>query len=320
MYKNLKFLQDLTELHGQGLTTKQISMKLGVHTCTVSRNLKKMNLTAHTTVNFWTLDQCKSAASKCKTRSEFAERFHLQYSKARKMRWLDEICSHMDVKKHKWTFEECELAARKCSTRNEFCLKYNREYVCAVKRGWLDQLCKHMLVMRRQWTKQLCHELAKQYNIRNEFRKYHRNAYAFAYKRGWLDEICEHMGRRKVWGFSSKYFIECCNRNNNGKGILYLIKCTGNGESFYKFGITSLSVEERYGPVEAPRNAEMPYSYEIVWQIEGDAKIIYETESTLNNLSNPYRYHPVLWKSKSRETFKCHGNCKILQKPALDSF
>ncbi len=69
----------------------------------------------------------------------------------------------------------------------------------------------------------------------------------------------------------------------------YILKCFNNNEIFYKIGITSLTVKERYS-----RKASMPYTYEIVKIIEDKADIIWDLESNLktNLISN---YQPQIY-------------------------
>ena len=69
----------------------------------------------------------------------------------------------------------------------------------------------------------------------------------------------------------------------------YILKCFNNDEIFYKIGITSLSVKERYS-----RKISMPYSYEIVRIIQDKADIIWDLECNLktNLISN---YQPQIY-------------------------
>lgn len=41
-------------------------------------------------------EECQSKAKKCKSRIIFGERFPSHYNRARKQKWLEEICSHME--------------------------------------------------------------------------------------------------------------------------------------------------------------------------------------------------------------------------------
>jgi hypothetical protein len=45
--------------------------------------------------NSWTKEECHEKALLCNSRSEFESKYMAYYSKSRKEKWLDEICSHM---------------------------------------------------------------------------------------------------------------------------------------------------------------------------------------------------------------------------------
>jgi hypothetical protein len=101
--------------------------------------------------NYWTKDRCHEEALKYKTRREFQTNSKVAYSKARKMGWLDDICSHM-VLIHKppgyWIKERIIEAASECSTRTEFYVKYSTASTIARNMGWIDEICAHMEVLR----------------------------------------------------------------------------------------------------------------------------------------------------------------------------
>lgn len=101
--------------------------------------------------NYWTKDRCHEEALKYKTRKEFQTNSKAAYSKARKMGWLDDICSHM-LLIHKppgyWIKERIIEAASECSTRTEFYVKYSAAAAIARNMGWIDEVCAHMEVLR----------------------------------------------------------------------------------------------------------------------------------------------------------------------------
>lgn len=74
-------------------------------------------------------------------------------------------------------------------------------------------------------------------------------------------------------GFNLTYFKEKCIKNNNGLGIFYLLKCYKEEEIFYKYGVTSRSVEERYR-----YKKDLPYDYTIEYTIEDTPEVIFELE------------------------------------------
>jgi hypothetical protein len=47
--------------------------------------------------NYWTYNKCKDEALKYKSRTEFSKKCYGAYNKARKNKWLDNVCSHMNL-------------------------------------------------------------------------------------------------------------------------------------------------------------------------------------------------------------------------------
>lgn len=93
-------------------------------------------------------------------------------------------------------------------------------------------------------------------------------------------------------GYSYTNFKKSCDKNNNGLGILYILRCFNETELFYKVGITSLSIKARYDSKQ-----RMPYDYEIVQEISDIPKNIWELEKYLKrySLQNNLRYTPKIY-------------------------
>ena len=143
--------------------------------------------------NIWTKEECHEKALLCNSRSEFYKKYQTHYGKARKQKWLDEICSHMEIIKNSWTKEECHEKALLCNSRIEFQVKYVPCYQKAQKEKWLDEICSHMEAKLNFWTKEECHEKALLCSIRKEFQSKYKSHYSKAHREKWLDEICSHM-------------------------------------------------------------------------------------------------------------------------------
>ena len=90
-------------------------------------------------------------------------------------------------------------------------------------------------------------------------------------------------------GWSRTGFIQKCIKNNSGLGILYILECFNDKEKFFKIGITSRSIKERY-----KSKSEMPYAYSVIKEIVGDAAYIYDLETKLHNLNKEYKYIPLI--------------------------
>ena len=94
-------------------------------------------------------------------------------------------------------------------------------------------------------------------------------------------------------GFGKTKFIHSC--RNSGLGRLYVIRCYSEQEEFIKIGITSQTIFERF-----KRFDRFPYSYEIIYQKEGESEFIYNLEKHYHRTFRDYRYQPkVLFKGSS---------------------
>ena len=69
------------------------------------------------------------------------------------------------------------------------------------------------------------------------------------------------------------YGCPTCRRDPSRKARLYIIKCTGNGETFYKVGVTQQSMKQRFS------GELMPYDYEILFLYDATSQLAYEYES-----------------------------------------
>lgn len=82
---------------------------------------------------------------------------------------------------------------------------------------------------------------------------------------------------------------------------LYIIKCWNDSETFYKIGKTFSTVGRRFQD-----KSTLPYQWELIHQIEGDARTISELECNLHKLHKPYSYTPNLTFGGSTECFSSY--------------
>lgn len=104
-------------------------------------------------------------------------------------------------------------------------------------------------------------------------------------------------------GYSRSDFKRLCDKNQSGNGTLYVIRCYNDDEAFYKVGITSNDLRTRF---ESKR--EMPYSFDEVYSIDGEAGYIYDLEVRLHSLLKLYSYKPVI-------SFRGYTECFTKIKP-----
>ena len=103
-------------------------------------------------------------------------------------------------------------------------------------------------------------------------------------------------------------FVAAC---MDGIAELYVIMCTTKlpthlpKELFYKVGITTKTVEQRY-----VGDVAMPYDYEILYRLKNDAESIYHLEKILLKSLNKYKYQP-------RKRFGGESECFSTIEPIL---
>lgn len=88
--------------------------------------------------------------------------------------------------------------------------------------------------------------------------------------------------------------------------MIYIIRCFDSQEEFYKIGITTKSIEQRF-----IFPALMPYEYEVLSLQNGDRKKLYKFEALLLRLLKKYKYKPK--KSFTGQT-ECFSNIEPIRK------
>jgi hypothetical protein len=104
------------------------------------------------------------------------------------------------------------------------------------------------------------------------------------------------------WSYSS--WEKAGNKSKNFDSFkVYIIKCWNDEEEFYKVGKTFTNIKKRF-----EYKGALPYNWEIIKLIEGDAKIISELENKLKNMNKNNKYIP---KIKFNEMYECFN--KIIE-------
>ena len=95
---------------------------------------------------YWTKEHCAEEAKKYSTRTQFQRMASGAWSAANKNGWLEEICSHMEIRwQRKWdTKEKCAKEAEKYSNRTDFQRHSPGAWNAANKHDWLDEICSKM--------------------------------------------------------------------------------------------------------------------------------------------------------------------------------
>ena len=99
-------------------------------------------------------------------------------------------------------------------------------------------------------------------------------------------------------GHSKTSFTAVCDKNGEGLGTFYILNCKQGSEVFYKIGITSLSVQERYR-----KRGAMPYNFSILLTAEGIPEEIYALEKQMFKDLREYKYTPEMHFEGETECF-----------------
>ena len=140
----------------------------------------------------WTKQACIKAAKQYSSRSAFAKGDASAWSAARVHNWLDEVCSHMQLRiEHgKWsTYDVCKKEAAKYASRSEFSKMSPGAYASARKNGWSEDICAHMPQVPDWSSKDVVAKEAAKYQKRSQFEIGSSGAYNVARKNRWLDEF-----------------------------------------------------------------------------------------------------------------------------------
>lgn len=107
-----------------------------------------------------------------------------------------------------------------------------------------------------------------------------------------------YVEENKYWSYSD--WQEAGKRSKNFDSFkVYIIKCWNEKEEFYKIGKTFLPLKRRFRS-----KITMPYNYEIVKIIEGEAKEISELEKTLQKENKSNKYLPKINFNSKHECYK----------------
>ena len=107
--------------------------------------------------------------------------------------------------------------------------------------------------------------------------------------------------------FNSFRRSEWVRKAKNRIGTFYIIRCFNETESFYKYGITFMGLNSRYGCVK-----DMPYKYEIIRLIiSTDKGYIWDLEKRFGRFKFNNRYSPIMsFGGSARECFTIYNENK----------
>lgn len=107
---------------------------------------------------------------------------------------------------------------------------------------------------------------------------------------------CPECYKEIAGGHSRSVYVERCKLNHDGLANLYIIKCRDKHEEFYKVGITSLELKQRFN------KGTLPYDYEVIVFFSGEAGFIWDLEKQLHRVLVNHKHNP---RKKFSGRFEC---------------
>ena len=103
---------------------------------------------------------------------------------------------------------------------------------------------------------------------------------------------CQECAKALLQPLSNTRFKKHCDKNNNGTGIFYIIRCFNENEEFFKIGITSRSVKRRFSG-----SKKLPYKFEILTQLQDISENIFDLETKIKTyiVKNNLNYKPKIY-------------------------
>lgn len=123
---------------------------------------------------------------------------------------------------------------------------------------------------------------------RTQIRNHHQGLYHKLRTSGRLNNIPKRTG-----GWVAK-------RDGSGYCTFYILHCFDSDEDFFKVGITSQSIQERFKDVE-----RLPYDYDEVFQLVAEGAFVFSLEQWFKYNTQQHRYTPQIRFAGFSECFKC---------------
>lgn len=140
-------------------------------------------------MNHWNYKNCHNEAKKYKNKIEFMTKSPGAYQTAYKDGFLENICSHMNLKRKKYSFDDVYTEAKRYNTKVSFQKQALKYYATAWRNGWVEKVCAHMIPDKTYWTDSDLIKIMNEYKTKSNLAKGNKKAYQAAYKRGLFNKI-----------------------------------------------------------------------------------------------------------------------------------
>jgi hypothetical protein len=184
----------------------------------VYRELSNEETNLLRSLGIYTKEEVALSASKYSTIRDWRANAEAAYNKALKMKWLDEVTSHMTrlikVSGH-WTKVAVLQSAIEFKTQTAWKKAHGGAWRKAVQMGWIQEVCAHMDFMDESkikpqgyWTKDRVLQSAKKYKTQAEWNKAETSAVGVASKKGWIKEATAHMSPSRPNRMANGYWTK----------------------------------------------------------------------------------------------------------------
>lgn len=137
----------------------------------------------------WTKEKCKEIASQYKYLKQWQVSNPSSYQAAKRNKWLDVCCEHMDILVERLTLDKCKKSALNHTALMDWRNADAAAYNAAQSNGWLSECCSHMAERRHSVSKAECTSAAEPYSSIDDFFKHEHFFYKIAKENRWLPEI-----------------------------------------------------------------------------------------------------------------------------------
>ena len=183
-----------------------------------SRDLTKEESKLLRNLGVYTKEEVALSAAKYSTFKAWRANEQTAYNKALKMKWLDEVTSHMTRLKEIsgfWTKDAVILSAKEFKTQTAWKKVHGGAWRKAVHMHWIHEVCAHMDFMDESkiksqgyWNKDRVLESARKYKTQAEWNKAETSAVRVASKKGWIGEATAHMSPSRPNRMANGYWTK----------------------------------------------------------------------------------------------------------------
>lgn len=114
---------------------------------------------------------------------------------------------------------------------------------------------------------------------------------------------CPKCNLGSLTGWSKSEWVRMCDSRDSDP-LVYIIRCFNKNENFIKIGSTSRTIRKRFS-----NRQSLPYSYEVIKEINGSPDFVYDKERELHKKFRECKYIPLIIFRGQTECF----NISILQ-------